>query len=297
MEKEDFAMRRAFWMLSLSVLAMATGVDAVRAQQVPPANAPPQAPPAADAKQQSPPGNPLEELRQRASRFASGEFDANPWGFLDWGPVQKDLKLTPEQKEKLKAINEEFRASRRKQLEGPTGATAEDRPAKAAELRAKARQSRAEYKRKIDAVLLLEQRSRLGQMTLQLRGPLAALADEEVANALKLTDEQKKQIQAIEEATGEKVRSALQSLRERRSAAQGDLEAKASDLRDQAVQQALGVLTPEQKQSFEKMKGENFPVERPRLRPFRRAKPPASPPENPPPAEKPVPADHHSPDK
>jgi hypothetical protein len=51
-------------------------------------------------------------------------------------------------------------------------------------------------------------------------------------------------------------------------------------------------LTPEQKESFEKMKGKDLPVERPRLWPFRRLKPPAPPPENPipPPAEKPAPA-------
>jgi Spy/CpxP family protein refolding chaperone len=228
---------------------------------------------------------------QKAGRFASGEFGMNPLGFLDSDPVQKDLKLTPEQVAKLKAINEEFRANRRKQFEGMAGATPEQRRAKIAEFRASAKESRAEYQKKVDAVLLPEQRNRLREITLALRGPLAALADEQVAKTLNLTDEQKKQIQAIEEAAGEKVRSALQALRDRRSVAQGELETKASELHDQAVQQALGVLTPDQKTSLEKMKGENPPVERPRLRPFRRAKPPVSPAENPPPAEKPVPAE------
>ncbi len=280
-------MRRAFWMWLLSALTLAAGRDAAWAQKSPPAEAPPQLAPAADAKQPTPPDNPLEDLWQRASRFASGEFGANPLGFLDSDHVQKDLKLTAEQKEKLKAINEEFRADRKKQLEALAGATPQERRAKLAELRAKARQSREEYKKKIDAVLLPEQRSRLGQLSLYLRGPLAALVDEQVANALKLTEEQKKQIRAIEEATREKVRSAMQDHRQQHAAAQSDLEAKASELRDQAVEQALGVLTPEQKESFEKMKGKDVPVERPRLWPFRRAKPPASPPENPPPAEKP----------
>ena len=291
-------MRRVFWMLLLTALALAVGLDGVWAQKSPPADAPPKAGPAADAKQPAPPGNllegigPLDEWWQRASRFASGELGGNPLGFLDSDHVQKDLKLTPEQKDKLKAINEEFRADRRKQIEALAGATPEQRRAKVAELRAKARQSREEYKKKIDAVLLPEQRSRLGQLSLYLRGPLAALVDEQVGNALKLSDEQKKQIKAIEEATGEKVRSAMQDHRERHSAAQSELEAKAAELRDQAVQQALGVLTPEQKESFEKMKGKDLPVERPRLWPFRRLKPPAPPPENPipPPAEKPAPA-------
>jgi len=280
-------------MLSLSAIAIAAGVDAVWAQKPPPADATPQAAPAAGAKQQAPSDKPLEGLWQKASRFASGELGANPLGFLDSGPVQEDLKLTPEQKDKLKAINDEFRAERRKQLEALSGAASpEDRRAKIAELRAKAKQNREEYKKKIDAVLLPEQRSRLSQITLQLRGPLAALADEQVAKALNLTEEQKKQIEAIEEATGEKVRSTLQGLRERRSPAQGELESKASELRDQAVQQALGVLTPEQKDSLEKMKGKDVPVERPRLWPFRRAKPPASPPESRPSADKPAPAEH-----
>ena len=283
-------MRRTFWRLSLSALVMAAGVNAAWAQKSPPAAAPPQAAPAAGVKQETPPGNPLEGLWQRASRLASGEFGANPLGFLNWDQVQKDLKLTPEQKDKIKAISEEFRANRRKQIEGMAGATPEDRRAKMVELLAKARASRAEYKKKIDDVLLPEQRSRLRDITLYLRGPLAALADEEMAKTLKLTEEQKKQIKAIEEATGEKVRSALQGLREHRSETQGELEAKASELSDQAVQQALGVLTPEQKESFEKMKGKDVPVERPRLWLFRRAKPPASPPENPPPADKPAPA-------
>jgi Spy/CpxP family protein refolding chaperone len=281
-------------MLSLSALAMAAGVDAARAQQSSPADVPPHTAPAADAKHPAPPDNPLEGLWQSASRFASGELGANPLGFLNWDQAQKDLKLTAEQKDKLKAINEEFRANRRKLMEGLAGATPEQRRAKIAEIRAKARQNREDYRKKIDAVLLPEQRSRLGQLTLSLGGPLSALVDEQVAKALNLTEEQKKQIRAIEEAAGEKVRSVLQEHREQRSAAQGDLEAKASELRDQAVQQALGVLTPEQKESFEKMKGKDVPVERPRLRPFRWAKPPASPPEKPPPAEKPAPADHQS---
>jgi Spy/CpxP family protein refolding chaperone len=289
-------MRRAFWLLWLSALVVAAGLDAAWAQKSPSTDAPPQAAPAAGAKQETPPGNPLEgmgsldELWQRASRFASGGFGANPLGFLDSDHVQKDLKLTPEQKDKIKAINDEFRANRRKQIEALRGATPEDRRARMAELIAKARESRVEYQKKIDAVLLPEQRNRLGQLSLYLRGPLAALVDEQVANALKLTDEQKKRIKAIEEATGEKVRSALKDHREQHTAAQGDLEAKASELRDQAVEQALGVLTPEQKESFEKMKAKDVPVERPRLWPFRRAKPPASPPEKPPPADKPAPA-------
>ncbi len=292
-------MRRAFWIVSLSTLALATGANAVCAEKSPSADVPPKAGPAVDAKQPTPPANPLEgmgtldELWQKASRFAAGEFGANPLGFLDSEHVQKDLKLTPEQKDKLKAINEEFRAERRKQIEALAGATPEQRRAKVLELRAKARQSREEYRKKIDAVLLPEQRNRLGQISLYLRGPLAALVDEQVANALKLTDAQRKQIQAIEEATGEKVRSAWQDHRQQHSPAQGDLEAKASELRDQAVEQALGVLTPEQKDSFDKMKARDVPVQRPRLWPFRRAKPPAAPPENPPPVEKPAPADDH----
>jgi Spy/CpxP family protein refolding chaperone len=286
-------MRYAFWLLSLSALAIAAGANVAWAQQPPPVGAPPKSVPAADAKHQAPPDDLLEGLWERASRLASGEFGANPLGFLDWDHVQKDLKLTPEQKDKLKAITEEFRANRRKQLESLVGTTPEDRRAKLAELRAKARQNREDYKKKIDAVLLPEQRNRLGQIALQLGGPLSALVDEQVANALKLTDEQKKQIRAIAETAREKVRAALQDRRQP-SAPQADLEAKASELRDQAVQQALGVLTPEQKESFEKMKGKDIPVERPRLWPFRRLKPPASPPENPPPAEKPAPGDYHS---
>ena len=283
-------MRPVSWRLSLSALVLMAWASALWAQKspAPSTDTPPAAAPATGDKHETPPGGPLEGWLQKAGRFASGEFGMNPLGFLDSDPVQKDLKLTPEQVAKLKAINEEFRTSRRAQLEGMAGAAPEQRRAKMAEFRAKAKENRAEYQKKVDAVLLPEQRNRLREITLSLRGPLAALADEQVAKTLNLTEEQKKQIQAIEEAAGEKVRSALQALRDRRTAAQGELETKAAELHDQAVQQALGVLTPEQKASLDKMKGENPPVERPRLRPFRRAKPPVSPTENPPPAEKPA---------
>ena len=279
-------MRRVCWMLPLSVLAMAAGT--VWAQPSPPSSAPQQATPAAGAKQEVAPGNPLEAWWQKANRFAAG--DLGGFSFLDLDQVQKDLKLTQEQKDKLKAINEEFRAKRRKQIESATGATPENRPVRLADVLAKARENRAEYRKKIDAVLLPEQRNRLLQIVLQLRSPLAALADEEVAKTLQLTPEQRKQIQAIEEAAGEKIRSALQDLRQRRSAGQAELEAKASELRDQAVQQAMGVLTPEQKGSLEKMKRDAAPVERPRWGPFRRANPPSTLPQSPPPADKPAPS-------
>jgi Spy/CpxP family protein refolding chaperone len=271
-------------------LVLVLAANTVRAQQPSPANPPPKAPPAPDAKLPAAPENPLEGWLQGLGRLTSG--DLGPYSFLNLEQVQKDLKLTQEQKDKLKAINDEFHAKRRQRIEALAGAATGDRAARPAELRAKAREDRAEYRKKIEAVLLPEQRNRLGQIALQLRGPLSVLADEKMAKTLKLNPDQQKQIQAIEKALGDRLDSALQDLRGRRSASQAELEAKAAELRDQAVQQALGVLTPEQKDSLEKMKGERLLIERPRLRPFRRLlsfPPDIMPPTNPPPPGKPNP--------
>ena len=135
------------WILSLSVLAMVAGPRAARAQKSPPKDTPPQAAPAADAKHPTTSYDPSGIL-ERASRFASGELGGSPLGLPDWEHLQKDLKLTPEQKEKLKRSTRSSASTGRSSSKAWPPPRPEDRRAKIAQLRTKARQNREDYKKK-----------------------------------------------------------------------------------------------------------------------------------------------------
>jgi Spy/CpxP family protein refolding chaperone len=113
-----------------------------------------------------------------------------------------------------------------------------------------------EIQESVDKILEEPQKARLRELSLQARGP-QALEDEEVAAALKLTDEQKKQLEAIREEGNAAMQEAFSSLRSG-GGDQGEIRKKMAKLRNDLSEKALSALTPEQKEQFEKMKGEKF---------------------------------------
>jgi Spy/CpxP family protein refolding chaperone len=197
------------------------------------------------------------------------ELGAGPLGILSIDQVQQELRLTAEQREKLKTLGQQIRDEVRKQVEELPGLSPEVRQARLAEIIAKSRLTADSVRKQVLDSLQPEQQARLREVTIQLRGPIA-LADEEIARALNLTEQQRAEIKAIRESALEGVRSLTAPLREKHEAPTPELEAKAADLQRQAVEQSLGVLTPEQKESLEKMQGEKVQWERTRPRPWLR---------------------------
>jgi len=125
-------------------------------------------------------------------------------------------------------------------------------------MRKRAQEQAKQAKDKLAEILLPHQLERLEQISLQnsLRMGLAnALASEELAGKLKITDDQKSKIEGIRNDATASMREMFQG------AGQGNREGlreKMEAARKETDTKVLGVLTDEQKAALEKMKGKAF---------------------------------------
>lgn len=176
-------------------------------------------------------------------------------GLLRVEKVQEEINLTEEQQEEVRAARQELREDR----EGQGGGGQNFRDLSDAERQEfiarmqERRQERAKAeKEKLASILNEEQMKRLNEIYLQAAGA-QALENPEIVAALKITDEQKEKLaDAQEEARNtrrEQMRELFQS---------GDREAareKMAEVRKETDAIILAVLTDEQKQQLEQMKG------------------------------------------
>jgi len=176
---------------------------------------------------------------------------AVPMFLLGSPKVQRELGLSEEQKAKLKELAANYFREVRQQLGGLGELGEQQRMEKLARVQKKAHAQGRELCKKIDEVFSSHQRERFRQILLQVRG-VTALGDKDVAEALGLTDQQKRGLKAV----GDSAREKLAELRRQR----GDLEwqqvrEKAQAIQKESTEKALALLTRDQKERFEKMKG------------------------------------------
>jgi Spy/CpxP family protein refolding chaperone len=181
-------------------------------------------------------------------------------GLLRVEQVQKELKLSEDQVAKVNEVTEKLREAMREQYAGLRDIEdMQERRAKMTELSDQFdRKARGELRE----VLSREQMMRLFQIRLQVRGAVYALTNSRIADRLKLSDEQKKKAAELDKATQDKITEAYSALsnlsQEERREKMAELREKITKLREDAEQKAVGLLTAEQKEAFEKMKGEKF---------------------------------------
>ncbi len=180
-------------------------------------------------------------------------------GLLRSKQVQKELKLTEEQTGKVTEVSKKLMEEMRKQSAALQEITdREQRQAKRTEL---SNQLDRKAREQLRDVLSREQIMRLYQIRTQVRGVVATLGNEFVARRLKLTDEQKKKVAEIAQSTQQKQRELYAGLRGADQEARGKAMGKLRELRQKADQEALAVLTAEQKEGFKKMQGEKFELQ------------------------------------
>jgi len=170
--------------------------------------------------------------------------------------VQKELKITDEQKTKLDALRAEAR-----QGGGGGGAgggfgnfqnmSEEERAKFFAEMQKQAE----ERNKKVEAVLDADQNKRAKEILLQTRGN-GALADPEVAKQLALTEEQVASVKTIGEESGKQMRELFQPGGDR-----DEMRKKMEELRKNTDEEYLNVLTDEQKAKFAALKGSKFEID------------------------------------
>jgi len=156
--------------------------------------------------------------------------------------VQKELKLTDEQKNKVRQINESVTIGRKKLFAEVTKESG-DRGPKIAELTKKATAD-------IEKLLDEAQRNRLQEILLQVNGA-AELAKKELRDALHITDEQNAK---LKELRRENIKARQESL----ANYEGDRMTKMLELQKAADEKLLSVLTPEQRKQFEAMQGKKL---------------------------------------
>ncbi len=104
-------------------------------------------------------------------------------------------------------------------------------------------------------ILKPEQVKRFEQIQLQQSGA-GAFSSPRVQEELKLTDDQKSKLREITDESGQSMREAFQSLQSDREGAMK----KIGEIRKQATEKAVGVLTVDQKKAWKEMTGEPFEV-------------------------------------
>lgn len=165
--------------------------------------------------------------------------------------VRKELDIVDDQVTKIRAVGDKMREEMREMFSGMRDLSDEDRQAKFAELREKMQARTQSMQKEIDEILLPQQRDRLKQVMLQSRirnqGTSNALASDEIAKELDITDEQK------------------QKLREAAEQAQTEMRQKMEKLRDEAEQKVLSVLTPAQQDKLKKLIGSKIEFSQPQF--------------------------------
>lgn len=200
-------------------------------------------------------------------------------GLLRREQVQKELKLTEDQKSGLRQMAEERMAQMRERFGGGDRGTREelsdaDRQAQREERIKQIQEQAKNTEEKVRGLLKPEQFKRLKQIELQQQG-VNGLNRPDIAQALGLTEEQKQGMKEIfgglqkqTEEIGEQSRSVFQGFREAGEEERAklrekgeQLRAKGEAIRKEAQQKAMALLTDEQKGKLKGLMGEPFQLE------------------------------------
>jgi hypothetical protein len=170
--------------------------------------------------------------------------------------VQKELKLSEEDVAKVTKLSEKLRAEMGQQYAALR--EIEDREKQ----RAKRTELSDQFDRKaregLRDVLAREQMMRLYQIHMQVRAVVDSLASRYIAGRLELTDEQKKKLAEINKDLQAKRSELFSGMRDANDEQRREAFEKYRKLSTETDEQALGVLTAEQKKAFEDMKGKKI---------------------------------------
>jgi len=173
--------------------------------------------------------------------------------------VQKELDLNDEQKKAVGDLASQMISQAMEIMSGLQDLTDEERKEELPNVMKMVNEKGKELQGKVDKVLNPKQAVRMKELSIQRRDA-GALQDDEVIDALKLSDDQKKQLADVRDAAAKKQEEVMKTIF---SAGGGGVDRAAIGKQMQALQKELGekilaVLTSQQREQFEKMKGEKF---------------------------------------
>jgi Spy/CpxP family protein refolding chaperone len=179
----------------------------------------------------------------------------NMIGLLGNEAVQKELGIGESEKEKLTSIGQAYGEDIREQFSGAgdfQNATPEERQKMMAKFQETNQKLMAKYVPQIKEALKPEQFTRVQQISWQAGGS-AAFSDPELAKTLDISKEQQEKIAALNQEYAQKQGALF-------TGGGGGQEAfaKLRELSQERDQKATEILTKEQKEKFEQLKGKPF---------------------------------------
>lgn len=175
---------------------------------------------------------------------------------LRGGKVQEELGINDEQKALLTDLSLQLQQEALEIFTSLQDLNPDEQKEAMPEIMEMISEKGAETQAKVSEILDKSQIERLNELSLQARGA-GALEDKEVVAALKLTDEQKKKLADIREEGNVAIQKAFEDARSG-GGNRGEIRAKMEKMRKELGEKGMAVLSPEQRQQFEKMKGEKF---------------------------------------
>ncbi|WP_404310661.1 hypothetical protein [Neorhodopirellula lusitana] len=186
------------------------------------------------------------------------------FGLLRSGKVQAELKMAPEQLERIRNLERQLRDQQREQFNLERGdgspkefdfrnASEEER----AKLFQKIQNRREEQRNQLVEILQAEQVKRLEQIAIQVHGSMA-LGSPKVQQELALTHAQLEKLKQIRRIQDEKMRKSYHEMRQ--AGPRQDSHNKIQAIRTEIESMMLDVLDPDQRKQFESLKGEPFDV-------------------------------------
>jgi hypothetical protein len=175
--------------------------------------------------------------------------------------VQKELKMTPEQITKVDAKQQEVR-------QATQTARGENFQQLSPEERAKVNEKVREIQQKaVNEILDATQQKRFHQLELQQQGP-SAVTRKDVADELKLSEEQVTKIRAIQTQMNDDMRAARQGVDLQNAEARSKMTEKVQEIQKASGEKVVALLTDKQKEQWKEMQGEafKFPPPAPRRR-------------------------------
>ena len=188
--------------------------------------------------------------------FGGGLSRGSLLGLLRLEQVQKELKLSEENVAKVTELREKLGAEMQEKFTALR--EIDDREQRRTKLTELSGESDRKAREQLREVLSREQIMRLYQIRMQVRGALASLNNHFVVRRLELTEEQQTKLSELQMETRNKTSEMRQDLREQSQEQRREAMHKLRQDRNEANEKALGLLTDEQKNRFEEMKGEKF---------------------------------------
>jgi len=201
----------------------------------------------------------IQRIQVTSARISYGNvYSRNPLYLLRNVKIQKELKLDGDQKTEVTDAIKELSKKRREESKKARVLQGQERSKKFRKLQ---KQFNQDSQKKVKEILELKQLVRLGEIQLQMQG-VRALLQPATQKKLKITAAQKVKFAEVQKASAVTRQKAFKDLRAGGRVNLKKFREKTEELKQSQEKNLHAVLTKEQRERFDKMKGKKFELPR-----------------------------------